>query len=48
MVSTVAVEINNLKSDLKILSEFGINMDLTQILVNEFEGELPNDINNPW
>ena len=48
MISTPTVEIKNVQQDLKTLSKFGINMDLDFILFNEFEGELPNDINNPW
>lgn len=48
MSFTTFTEIKHIENSLTVLNEVGIEIDLDSILVNEFEQELPNDINNTW
>lgn len=42
---TIATEIKHVENSFEDLKEFGINIDLNYILVEEFEQDLSSDIN---
>ena len=44
MMNATITEINYVENSLEILNEFGIEIDLQSILVEEFEQGLPSDI----
>lgn len=44
MMITTTTEIKHVENSFEILNEFGIEIDLKGILVEEFEQKLPNDI----
>ena len=46
MTNATITEINYVDNSLEVLNEFGIEIDLQSILVEEFDQELASDISN--
>ncbi len=47
-MTTTVTQIKHLENSLEVLNQFGIEIDLDSILVEEFQQEgLPSDINHP-
>ncbi len=47
MNTATATQIKTLENSLEVLNQFGIELDLDIILVEEFELGLANDLDNP-
>ncbi len=47
-IAKSCTEIKHVENSLEILNEFGIEIDLESILVEEFEQGLPSDISNSF
>ena len=47
MNMTTATKIKHVKNSLEVLNQFGIELDLDIILIQEFELGLANDLDNP-
>lgn len=46
MNTATATQIKHMETSLETLNQFGIEIDLENILAVEFESELPSDISN--
>ena len=45
---TTATEIKHVKNSFKVLNEFGSEINLDDILIEEYDEELSSDINSGW
>lgn len=48
MNTATATQIKQVENSLEVLNQFGIELDLEDILVEEFERGLANDLDNPF
>ena len=47
MNTATVTQIKTVENSLEVLNQFGIELDLDMILVEEFEQGLANDLDNP-